>query len=60
MNRTEMKDLYKEKAVLEEELDNLTYLGNDVSYADYVESTEQIENRISEIYKELRANGEEF
>ena len=60
MNRTEMKDLYKEKAVLEEELENLTYLGNDTSYADYVERTEQIENRISEIYKELKVNGEEF
>lgn len=60
LTRTEMKDLYKEYAVIEEELDGLTYLGEDgMPYADYRKRTDEIMERMSEIGKELKANGED-
>jgi len=49
MERLAMKDLYKE-------LDNLTYLGNDISYEDHQKCTNEITTRMDTINKTLGAN----
>jgi len=56
MERLAMKDMYKELDNLQDELDNLTYLGNDISYEEYQKRTNEITTRMDEINKTLAAN----
>lgn len=56
MERLAMKDMYKELDNLQDELDNLTYLGNDTSYEDYQKRTNEIMTRMDKINKVLGEN----
>jgi len=55
-DKTAMKDLYKELDNLQDELDDLTYLGNDLPYAEFKEQNDKIVVKMDKINKALGGN----
>jgi len=53
MNELGRKFLRQELTALQDELDDMTYLGNDVNYFDYKERVDEITMRMDTINKEL-------
>jgi len=56
MERLAMKDMYKELDNLQDELDNLVYLGNGLSYEDARKRVEEIMTRMDTINRALGGN----
>ena len=58
MNRLQMKDLYKEKVVLEDEIADLNRFKSLMSFANYKKRNDELTANLDEINKELKGDKE--